>query len=521
MRTLTTSPRARHAAEEGAPSGAAVALENVGKTFGAVRALHQVSVRVEPGTIHALVGENGAGKSTLGKIIAGVHAPDAGQVIVDGRRRRYGSPHDALRDGVTIVAQELALMPRRSVAENVVLGDFPSRLGCLDRHALRRRYDALVEQAGFVLPADALVGDLRLADQQKVEILRALARGARLIVMDEPTAALAQEETEQLLAIVRALRDQGTTIVYVSHFLTEVLAVADTVTVLRDGRLIATAPAREETEAGLIAKMIGRSLDAAFPPRPAVPDKAPAVLRVRGLSAGNAIHDVSFEVRAGEVLGFAGLVGSGRSEVALAISGALRPEAGSVELDGRPIAPRSPGGATRLGIALLPESRKTQGLILGRSIAENVALPHLRHVSRFGVVSRRRERRVTSEVATRLDVRAPSVATPVGALSGGNQQKVLFAKALLRPPRVLIADEPTRGVDIAAKRAIYDLIVGLARDGMAVVLISSELEEVLALAHRVCVMRAGRIVSTLDGGDVSEQAVMVAAFGSDEAGGGR
>lgn len=501
-----------------ARDGAAVVVDGIEKRFGAVRALRGVSVEIAAGTIHALVGENGAGKSTLGKVIAGVVSPDGGDLRVDGRRRRYASPRDALADGITIIAQELALVPRRSVAENVFLGGLPRRLGQLDRGALRQRYADLVAHAGFALPADTLVGDLRLADQQKVEILRGIAQRARLIVMDEPTAALAHDESAQLLAIVRGLRDQGTTVVYVSHFLEEVLAVADTVTVMRDGQVVETVAAADETEAGLVSKMLGRPLDAAFPPRRPVADAAPEVLRVAGLSAGRAFEDVSFTVAAGEVVGFAGLVGSGRSEIAHALAGSLRPTAGTVELDGRVVAPRTPAAATQLGIALLPESRKSQGLLLGRSVAENVALPHLRELSRWGVVGRSRERAAVEAVTGRMDVRPPNVAAAVGDLSGGNQQKVLFAKWLLRSPRLLIADEPTRGVDIGAKRAIYDLLMELAGQGMAIVLISSELEEVLGLSHRVCVMRAGRLAGTFAGDDINEPAVMSAAFGSDDLG---
>ncbi|MBS1870276.1 MAG: sugar ABC transporter ATP-binding protein [Actinobacteria bacterium] len=499
-------------------TGATVVVEHVDKRFGVVRALQDVSVTIRAGTIHALVGENGAGKSTLGKVMAGVHAPDSGQLIVDGRPRRYRSPRDSLADGVTIVAQEVILVPLRSVEENVFLGHPPARLGQIDRRRLREQYEELVERAGFALPPDALVAELRLADQQKVEILRGLARGARLIVMDEPTAALTRDEAEQLFGITRALRERGTTIVYVSHFLKEVLELADTITVLRDGRVIDTAPAGEETESGLVSKMIGRSLDRAFPPRRPVPADAPEVLRVRGVSAGGAIHDVSFEVRAGEVLGFAGLVGSGRSELAHAVIGAMRRTAGTIELDGQVVTPRSPADAKRLGIALLPESRKTQGLVLGRSITENVTLPHLADFSTWGAISPRRERRAVEEIAARLDVRTRSIGAPVRDLSGGNQQKVLFAKWLLRPPRVLIADEPTRGVDVGAKRAIYDLIVALAAEGMAIVLISSELEEVLSLSHRVCVMRAGRLDATLSGDEIDEERVVAAAFGSEPAG---
>lgn len=508
VRTQTvTAPDAR------AHSGAAVVVDGVGKRFGAVQALRDVSISIEPGTIHALVGENGAGKSTLGKIIAGVHQHDSGQLLVDGNLRRYRAPSDALDDGVTIIAQEVITVPDRSVAENVFLGRLPHRFRVVDRRRLREQYDELVDRAGFALPADASVGTLRLADQQKVEILRGLARNARLMVLDEPTASLTRDESDQLFRIVEGLRETGTTIVFVSHFLKEVLALADVVTVLRDGSVVETTPAGAETEASLIRKMIGRSLDSAFPPRQPLAADAQEVLKIEGLCVAGVLDDISFGVRAGEILGFAGLVGSGRSEVAHAIAGGLRRSTGSLELGGQTIAPKTAAQSMEHGIALLPESRKTQGLVLGRSISENVTLAYREDFARFGVISQRRERQAVADIARRLDVRAATLSAPVASLSGGNQQKVLFAKWLLRTPRVLIADEPTRGVDVGAKRAIYDLIVSLAADGMAIVLISSEIEEVLALSHRVCVMKAGRIVTTMDE-NITEEAVMEAAFGS-------
>jgi ABC-type sugar transport system ATPase subunit len=492
-----------------------VELKGVGKRFGGVQALANIELAVERGSIHALVGENGAGKSTLGKIIAGVHSPDDGEIWIEGRKVEYRSPRDALDDGVTMIAQEPTLVPARSVVENVFLGIEPSRGGLADERQMRTRFEKLAGDIGFALAPTAAAGSLRVADQQKVEILRSLARSARLIVMDEPTAALTADEAERLFGIVRRLRERGTTIVYVSHFLTEVLALVDTVTVLRDGRLVRTAPAERETPATLVSAMLGRSMELTFPDKEPPPADAPVVLSVRGLTRPGVLDDISFEIRAGEVLGLAGLIGSGRSEVARAIFGADR-ASGEVRLDGRPLNVRSPRDAIDAGIAMLPEDRKYQGLLMQRSIVENVSLPHLGTVSAAGVVAGGRERRTVADLLQRLDVRAKGPGARVATLSGGNQQKVLFGKWLFRRPQVLLADEPTRGVDVGAKRSIYDLIRSLAKDGMAVLLISSEHEEVLGLAHRVLVMRGGRVVAELDEQSMNEDALMRAAFAADE-----
>jgi ribose transport system ATP-binding protein len=480
-----------------------------------VHALSGIDLEIERGVIHGLVGENGAGKSTLGKIVAGVHRPDEGELWVDGRRVTYGSPRDALRDGLTIITQEPTLVPHRSVLENVFLGLESSSAGVVERRKLRRRYADLVEQADIQLPANAHAASLRVADQQKVEILRAIAREARLVVMDEPTSALTTDESSRLFDVVRGLRERGTTIIYVSHLLEEVLALVDTVTVLRDGKLVRTAPAAEETPERLVSAMLGRSMELVFPEKTVVPEDAPVVLSVRGLSRPPAVRNVSFHIRAGEILGLAGLIGSGRSEVARAIFGADRRAAGDILVTARPVRIRTPRAAVRAGIALLPEDRKTQGLLMLRSIVDNVTLPHLGEVSRLSVVARRGERKAAVALMDRVDVRAKGPTARVSTLSGGNQQKVLFAKWLFKAPRVFIADEPTRGVDVGAKRAIYDLIQSLATEGMAVLLISSEHEEILGLAHRVLVMRSGRIVAELDRDSMSEEAILRAAFARD------
>jgi ABC-type sugar transport system ATPase subunit len=492
-----------------------VELRSVSKRFGGVQALADVDLAIARGSIHGLVGENGAGKSTLGKIVAGVHRPDGGELWVDGRRVDYRSPRHALGDRVTMIAQEPTLVPHRSVLENVFLGIERGRLGLVRGRALRRRYAQLVDEVELELPPNVLARNLRVADRQKAEILRAVARRARLIVMDEPTSALTADEAERLFEVARRLRDRGTTIVYVSHFLDEVLALVEAVTVLRDGRLVRTAAAADETADRLVSAMLGRALELAFPDKTYPQPDAPVVFGVHGLSRSGATADVSFEIRAGEILGLAGLIGSGRSEVARAIVGADRRDTGELEVDGKPVKMRTPRDGVRAGVVMLPEDRKTQGLLMLRSIVDNVTLPHLRSVSRAGVVARRRERREAVELMRRIDVRAKGPGARVSTLSGGNQQKVLFAKWLFRPPRVFIADEPTRGVDVGAKRAIWELIHDLAADGKAVLLISSEHEEVLGLAHRVLVMRGGSIVAELDSETMSEESLLRAAFATE------
>lgn len=495
-----------------------VELEGVVKRFGGVQALRGVDLAIASGSIHALVGENGAGKSTLGKIIAGVIRPDDGTVRVEGRAVHYAAPRDALRDGVTMIAQEPTLVPRRSVIENVFLGIETGTAGVVDGGAMRERYQRLVERAEISLDPRRLAGTLRVADQQKVEILRAIAREARLIVMDEPTSALTADESAKLFEVVRRLRSQGTTIIYVSHFLEEVLGLVDEVTVLRDGLLVQTGPASGETPSSLVTAMLGRSMELAFPEKRAPEPEAPVVLSVRGLCAPPNVIDVSLDIRAGEIVGLAGLIGSGRSEVARAIFGADRRASGTIEVDGRPVRVRSPRHAMEAGIVMLPEDRKAQGLFMLRPVVDNTTIANMGAVTNLGVVRRADERVATTSLMERIDIRARGPSAKVATLSGGNQQKVLFAKWLFRQPKVFIADEPTRGVDVGAKRAIYELIASLAEQGMGVLLISSEHEEVLGLSHRVLVMRGGQIVAEFDRDAMSEDAVLHAAFATDRPG---
>ncbi len=506
--------------------GVHVELRDISKSFGGTHALEGVSLAIGHGSIHAMVGENGAGKSTLGKIISGVHSPDHGQLLLAGEPVRFRSPRDAIARGVILIAQELATVPSLTVAENVFLGVEPRQAGFQNRRELRRRYTELAASVGFELDGDANVSRLRTADQQKVEILRALCRNAQLIVMDEPTAALSRPDAEALHLVVRQLARSGTTVVLVSHFLNEVLELADEVTILRDGRLVQTVPAAGQTEDSLLSAMLGRPLDAAFPPRRLVPADAPVLLSVRGLTAPG-VNDVSFDLRAGEILGLAGLVGAGRIELARAVYRANRVRAGTVSVMGPPATAGAAGmvsvtgtprTAMRAGLAMIPESRKEQGLLPGRSVVENVTLSSLAQISRAGIVRPRLERRAVRDMLTKVDVRGGGQAVAASALSGGNQQKLLFARSLLCDPLVLIADEPTRGVDVGAKRAIYELLASLTGRGLGVLLISSDVEEILGLAHRVLVMRAGQIAAEFTGDAATEAAILGAAFGATERG---
>ena len=518
---------------EAPAQGTHVELVDVSKSFGGVRALDEVSLKISRGSIHALVGENGAGKSTLGKIISGVLTPDRGQLLIEGEPVTFHSPREAITRGIVLIAQELSVVPALSVAENVFLGTEPQRAGFVARRALRRKYADLAATAGFELSGDLRGRSLKTADQQKVEILRALSRNAELIVMDEPTAALSRPDAERLHQVIRRLTEGGTTVVLVSHFLREVAELADEVTILRDGRLVRTAPAAQETVETMLSAMLGRSLGTAFPARRPVAPQAKVVLEARNLSAPG-VHNVSLKVRAGEIVGLAGLVGSGRTELARALCQAQRITAGTVATQGDQLADAGPRGrrprpgrsstprtALRKGLAMIPESRKEQGLLLGRPIVENVSLASLGRLSEFGLVRRTKERQAVTNVLGQVGVKVPTQQAPVATLSGGNQQKALFARMLLAGPRVVVADEPTRGVDVGAKRAIYDLLTSLAAEGRGILFISADTEEILGLAHRVLVMRAGEIKAELTGDAMTEAAILAAAFGAPELGSGR
>lgn len=498
---------------------ALVSVRSASKRFGATDALTDVSVEFHAGLVHGLVGENGAGKSTLAGVVLGIHAPDSGEVCLDGSPLRLDSPADGAAHGLVGVAQELSLLPAMSVADNVVLGTEEHIGPLVKRRANRARVEALIAEHGLEVPIDARVGSLPVADQQKVEILRALGHRSRLMVLDEPTARLASHEALELRRTVRELAARGVAVVYVSHFLDEVLSVSDTVTVMRDGRVVRTGPASAETHESLVEGMTGRSIGDVFPAKPPAPaPDAPVVLQVDGLSSARVdgrvieFYDVSFSIRAGEIVGLVGLVGAGRSEVAHTVYGASRAGAGSIHLHGDRLA-GSITDALSAGVSLIPESRRQQGLIAPRSVRDNTTLPHLGDFTgRLGIRTRP-EDRAAAAACDRVGVRRPNLTAPVATLSGGNQQKVLFARAVMGQPKLLIADEPTRGVDVGSKRSIYETVNEMAGTGCAVLMISSELEEVIGTCHRVLVMRRGRIVAEFAGDQIVEADLLAAAFG--------
>ncbi|HEX2094603.1 MAG TPA: sugar ABC transporter ATP-binding protein [Longimicrobiaceae bacterium] len=471
----------------------AVRFAGITKRFPGALALSDVTLEIAAGSCHALCGENGAGKSTLGKILAGIHAPDEGRLVVHGRGVRFGSPRDALQAGVGMVHQELAFCDNLTVAENLCLGALPARGGLLDRGEVERRATAMLAEIGATLDVYRPLGTLNVAQQQLVQIASAVGSGARIIVFDEPTSSLGQVDAERLYELIGRLRARGVTCIYVSHRMPEIFRLCDSVSVLRDGKHVATRPVEGLTEAELVRLMIGRSLTEYFPSHLAN-HPGEELLRVQGLTVPGKFQDVSFTLRAGEVVGLAGLVGAGRSEVAQALFGLEPGVRGSIHVQGRRVRIRTPGEAIRLGIGLVPEDRKRQGLVLSASGLHNSSLPILDRLSRFRWIRRGEERALATEYFERLRVRTPGVDAVVAGLSGGNQQKIVLARWLAARSRILILDEPTRGVDVGAKSEIHALIDRLAAQGNAVLLISSELPEVITLSGRILVLRGGRIV---------------------------
>jgi rhamnose transport system ATP-binding protein len=484
-----------------------VELHGIDKSFAGFPALKNVAFDVRAGEVHALLGENGAGKSTLIRIISGVHAPDRGEVRIGGEVVRLSSPRDARRRGIATVYQELLLFPELSVAENIFLGNAPrTRWGRIDWAAMRAKARVLLEELDSRdLDVDAKVGGLSVASRQRVEIAKALSQDPRVLVMDEPTTSLAEGDVSRLMAIVRRLRERGVGIVYVSHRLREIFALADRVTVLRDGACIGTRPIAEVTEAALISMMVGRSIDQLFPKVDA--PRGRTLLELRKLSYRRAIRDVSLTVRAGEILGIAGLVGSGRTELALTIFGITPATSGEILVEGKPVAIDGPRVARDLGIAYIPEDRGLQGLIRAQSLRENVSLPVLDRISWATIVDRRGEQRRAREAIDRFGIRARGPEQIARQLSGGNQQKVVVAKWLGTEPRILIMDEPTRGIDVGAKAEIHALMGKLTQRGLGIIMISSELPEVLGMADRVLVMSGGRIVAAFERAEATPDAV--------------
>lgn len=482
-------------------------FDRVGKRFPGVQALSNVSFEIAAGEVHAICGENGAGKSTLGKIVSGIYRADEGEIRLAGKPIAFASPLDAVAAGVSVVHQELAYCPNLSIAENLFLGEMPARGGFVNFARMREAAALMLERVQLRTDPRTLMERLSTAQVQLVQIAMALGRRSRVIIMDEPTSSLSQAETQRLYSIVDQLRTEGVTVIYVSHRMEEIFRLSDRISVLRDGRYVATVRTAETTPDEIIRLMIGREVSEYFHTSGARP-RTEELLRVDKLSAHGRFRDASFRVHAGEVLGVAGLVGAGRSELARAVFGVDQRDGGEVRVAGRAVAIRSPRDAIQCGIGLLPEDRKLQGLILSMNCRENVSLALLDRLRFGGFVRRRSERALAGDYFNKLRVRAPSIEAPIAGLSGGNQQKIALAKWLARKCRVLILDEPTRGVDVAAKAEIHRLIGELAEAGHAVLLISSEMPELLALSTRLMVMREGRIVGELTREEATQEAVM-------------
>jgi ribose transport system ATP-binding protein len=489
-------------------------MRGICKSYDTTPVLRDVDFNAKVGEIHALAGENGAGKSTLIKILSGAVLRDAGAIAIDGLAAELSTPLDARRAGIRVVYQEFSLVPHLSITENILLGQLPGswRGRWVDwREAEQRAHDAL-EALDFKLPPTrTLVRNLPVSQRQMIEIAKALVDRPKILVLDEPSAVLSAPDLERLFAALRRLRDRGTTVVYVSHRLDEVFDISDRITVLKDGALVDTVRAADIDQPGLVRMMVGRELRDLY--QPSIGKVGDVALAVHGLGRPGVFEDVSFELRAGEIVGLFGLVGSGRTEVARAIFGADRLQVGELTLEDRPFHPHSPADALRAGIAMVSEDRVRDGLVLFQSVRDNVSLASFRAMARWGFISRRLQDVLVRRVVADVGVRGAALRDPVQRLSGGNQQRVVLAKWLLRGARVLILDEPTRGVDVGAKAEIYRIVARLANEGMAVLLISSELREILEMVDRTLVMRYGRIVGAFDRADATEERLLAAAAG--------
>ncbi|GGQ30375.1 rhamnose transport system ATP-binding protein [Actinomadura coerulea] len=493
-----------------------LALVNVSKSFGAVRALQGVTLELHAGEVHALAGENGAGKSTVVKTFAGVHRPDAGEVRVDGEPVAFNGPADAQAAGVAVIYQEPTLFPDLSVAENIFMGRQPrGALGRIDRRAMHAETARLFDRLGVALDPQQPARGLSIADQQVVEIAKAISRDARVLIMDEPTAALTGQEVARLFAVTRSLQEHGCAVLFISHRLEEIFEICRRVTTLRDGTYVGTDMVADITPDDLVRRMVGRDLDALYPKQDVTPGEV--ALKVSRLTREGAFTDVSFEVRRGEIVALAGLVGAGRSEVARAVFGVDRWDAGTVEVGGRALPAGSPTAAMSAGLALVPEDRRQQGLVMDMSIERNMGLTQLkalrRETGRGGLISRKVERDRAADWGLRLQLKYSRLSDAVGVLSGGNQQKVVLAKWLATEPAVLIVDEPTRGIDVGTKAEVHRLLSELAAQDLAVLMISSDLPEVLGMADRILVMHEGRLTAQIARADATEESVMAAATG--------
>jgi rhamnose transport system ATP-binding protein len=494
------------------PATPVLELRGATKTFGAVRALTDGSVTLYAGEAHALLGENGAGKSTLVKILAGVHPPDSGSLWIDGVPVVLNGPAASRAAGVSVIYQEPTLFPDLSVAENIFMGRQPLRsLRRVDRAEMRRRAAAVFTRLGVTLDPARPARGLSVADQQIVEIAKAISFDAKVIVMDEPTAALTSVEVDRLFEVVRALRAENTAVLFISHRLEEVFTICQRVTIMRDGAFVRTAPIGEVTIDDIIRSMVGRDLDTLFPHTTREPREV--VLAVSRLTRGGAFTDVSFTVRRGEIVALAGLVGAGRSEIARAIFGIDRHDAGTVEVSGRSLPNGSPMAAMQSGVGFVPEDRRQQGLVMDMGIDHNVALASLDRLSRKGLIRRAAERKLAADWALRLQLKFSRLKNDASTLSGGNQQKLVLAKWLARRPSLLIIDEPTRGIDVGTKAEVHRILDQLVHEGIAVLMISSELPEVLGMADRILVVHEGRLAAEFDRDEADEARIMRAATG--------
>jgi ribose transport system ATP-binding protein len=493
------------------PAGLALEMTGINKCFPGVVALDNVDLILEPGKVHALMGENGAGKSTLIKILAGVYRKDSGSILIDGIEADILAPRDALRQGIKVVFQEIALISEFTVAENIFLEKYRiNQLGSIDWRGIRKDAAALFARIGFGVDVAAKVGNLPLSQQQMVEVARALAHQASIVVMDEPTSSLSPREIDLLFEVIRRLTGLGIAVLYVTHKLDEVFEIADTVTVLRDGHHITTKPIGEHTQDSLIQDMIGRRIENLFPRSRTVAKGAP-VLSVEGLSTAK-VKDINFEVKGGESLGFFGLMGAGRTELAKAIVGFDPIRMGRIMVDGEPLSPHDTHTGVALGIGLLTEDRKTDGLMLDLPVLHNASLAALGEFARAGFVNEKRERGVVQEFADRFRIKTPSLDQEIRYLSGGNQQKVLLTRWLMRGLKVIVVDEPTRGIDVGAKSEIFAVLDRLAGEGLAVVVMTSEMPELLGLSDRIAVMAEGRITAMINRSEATQEAILNAAI---------
>ena len=480
-------------------------LKNITKEFPGVKALDDVTINIERGTIHGLVGENGAGKSTLIKILAGIYQPNKGEIILDGKPCRFNSPIEARRAGISVVHQEIKLAEPLSVAENMFLGNVQLKNGLVDWKGMRRRAREIVEDLGMDIDINAQVSSLTVAKKQIVEIMHAINNNSRILIMDEPSAVLTDRELEVMFRIVKQLRDEGITIIYISHRLDEIFGLCSNVSVLRDGCHIDTIPVASVDRQGLINMMVGREMGQEYPKE--VGNVGGTILEVKNLSRG-ILQDISFEVKSGEVFGISGLVGAGRTELARAILGIDKPESGEVYVRGKKVHYRTFADAIRDGLGLIPEDRKLQGLVQIMSVKRNTTLVNMKRVLRAGVISSSLEEKLSKEYADKLHVVTPSMETEVQYLSGGNQQKVVIAKWLFQNSEILFLDEPTRGIDVGAKAEIYRLINRMAKEGKTIIMISSEMPELLGMCDRIMVMHEGHKMGELNAAEATQAKIM-------------